>query len=376
MLYFDHSATTPLHPQVLLLMREIEGHHFGNPSSVHSYGRKARSLVENARRQMATAIGCKPREIIFTSGGTEANNLVLWNLLHEEHRHVITSAIEHPAVLNTIQALKPFGVESTILPVDKNGLVDPTQVEQAIRPDTGLITIMYANNEIGTVEPLREIAQIAHEHEIWFHSDGVQAPGKLPLQVEQLGVDFMSFSGHKFYGPKGVGALYVNSKLTLHPLIIGGGQEKKRRAGTENVAGIAGMGKAMELAVKGEEKNRNHLQQLAELFQSELTKYYPHAHYNGDSHHHLPGLVNVTLPGIPNDLLLIHLDNAGIAISSGSACSSGTVSPSHVLKAIGLSREENLSTIRISFGRSNTIDEVSILVDKLVEAIQTSKRLK
>jgi cysteine desulfurase len=376
MLYFDHSATTPIHPQVLLLMREIEGHHFGNPSSVHRYGRKARSLVENARRQMATAIGCKPREIIFTSGGTEANNLVLWNLLHGEHRHVITSAIEHPAVLNTVQALKTFGVETTLLPVDKNGLVDPQQVEQAIRSDTGLVTIMYTNNEIGTIEPLREIARIAHEHEIWFHSDGVQAPGKLPIQVKQLGVDLMSFSGHKFYGPKGVGALYVNSKIALHPLMVGGGQEKKRRAGTENVAGIAGMGKAMELAIKDEDKNRKHLQELAKIFQSELTTHYPHASFNGDPRQHLPGLVNITLPGIPNDLLLIHLDNAGIAISSGSACSSGTVSPSHVLKAIGLSREENLSTIRISFGRSNTVEEVSILVEKLVEAIQTSKRLK
>ncbi len=375
MLYFDHSATTPLHPQVLLLMREIEGHHFGNPSSVHCYGRKARSLVENARRQMATTLGCKPREIIFTSGGTEANNLVLWNLLHQKHRHVITSAIEHPAVLNTVQALKPFGVETTVLPVDKKGLVDPQQVAQAIRPDTGLITIMYANNEIGTVEPLQEIARIAREHEIWFHSDGVQAPGKLPLQVARSGVDLMSFSGHKFYGPKGVGALYVNSKLPLHPLIVGGGQEKKRRAGTENVAGIAGMGKAAELAVKDEAKNRKRLQELAKVFQSELTKHYPAAHFNGDPNHHLPGLVNVTLPGIPNDLLLIHLDNAGIAISSGSACSSGTVSPSHVLKAIGLSREQNLSTIRISFGRSNTVEEVSILVEKLMEAIQTSKRL-
>lgn len=376
MLYFDHSATTPLHPQVLLLMREIEGHHFGNPSSVHRYGRKARSLVENARRQMATALGCKPREVLFTSGGTEANNLVLWNLLHQERRHVITSAIEHPAVLNTVRALKPFGVDTTLLPVDKNGLIDPQQVEQAIRPDTGLITIMYANNEIGTVEPLDEIARIAREHEIRFHSDGVQAPGKLPIKVEALGVDMMSFSGHKFYGPKGVGVLYVNSKITLHPLIIGGGQERKRRGGTENVAGIAGMGKAAELAVKDEEQNRNHLQELAKLFQAELTKHYPSAQFNGDCQHHLPGLVNVTLPGIPNDLLLIHLDNAGIAISSGSACSSGTVSPSHVLQAIGLSREQNLSTIRISFGRSNTVEEVSILVEKLMEAIQTSKRLK
>lgn len=372
MLYFDHSATTPLHPAVLQTVRQVEEHHFGNPSSSHGPGRAARALLETARRQMGTALGCDPDEITFTGGGTEANNLVLWNLLREPRQHVITSAVEHPAILTVLKNLAPLGISYSVLEVDPYGRVDPQDVEAALRADTGLITIMYANNEVGTLEPIVEIAALARKHGIPFHSDGVQAVGKIPLDLSTLGVDLMSFSAHKFYGPKGVGALYVRRGTRLKPLIMGGGQEHNLRAGTENVAGIAGMGRAAELVTGDLEGTRRHLENLASRFREGFQQVYPQAIYHGQPQHHLPGLVSVAIPALPADLMLARLDRQGIAVSAGSACHSGTLQPSPVLEAMGVDPELNRCTIRISFGRDNSAQEVATLVeemDRIITAI-------
>jgi cysteine desulfurase len=374
MLYFDHSATTPIRPEVQQLLREIEAEHFGNPSSVHRFGQKARSLVESARNQVAAAIGCRPGEILFTSGGTEANNLVLWNLIHGKKQHVVTSAVEHPAILKVLKRLKALGLTYTAVPVNRQGRVDPDDIRRAIRPDTGLITVMTANNEVGTIQPVAEIARIAREYGIPYHTDAVQALGKIPVSVTELGVDLLSLSAHKFYGPKGVGILYVKQGTPLQPLIIGGGQERRLRAGTENVAGIAGLGLAAELAAAQVQENQRHLESLAQQFKSALTQTYPAAVFNGDPDQQLPGLVSVTLPAVTNDVVLIQLDLQGIAVSSGSACSSGTVEPSRVLKAMHVSDEDNIRTLRISFGKDNTPEEVQVLVEALEAILTVSRR--
>jgi cysteine desulfurase len=364
MLYFDHSATTPIDPKVSALMKEVADNHFGNPSSIHKYGQKARAIIEKSRRQIADALGVKSRNIIFTGGGSEANNMVLQNLLYSDKKHVITSAIEHPAVLKVLKHLKRFGVSFTTVPVDKFGMVDPANIESAIRDDTALISIMYANNEVGTIQPIAEIAKIVHKNNILFHTDAVQTPGKIPIIMNELNADLMSFSAHKFYGPKGVGFLYIRDGIKLFPMIIGGGQEKKLRAGTENTPGIAGLGLAMEMAVKNLSDSQNHLKTIENHFKNRLTEIYSTAIYNGHPEHHLPGLVSVTIPSITSDLMLVNLDMKGTAVSSGSACSSGTVKPSDVLSAMNVSNKHNISTLRVSFGKGNTIEEV----DKLIEA--------
>ncbi|MBU0529289.1 cysteine desulfurase, partial [bacterium] len=351
MLYFDHSATTPIDPKVSALVQEVAVNYFGNPSSIHKYGQKARAIIEKSRRQIADALGVKSRNIIFTGGGSESNNMVLQNLLYSDKKHVITSTIEHPAILKVLKHLKNFGVNYNTVPVDKFGLIDPINVESAIRNDTALISIMYANNEVGTIQPITEIAEIAHENNILFHSDAVQTPGKIPIIMSELNTDLMSFSAHKFYGPKGVGFLYIRDGIKLHPMIIGGGQEKKLRAGTENTPGIAGLGLAMEMAVKNLTDAQNHLILLENHFKNRLTEIYPEAIYNGHPELHLPGLVSVTIPSVTSDLLLVNLDMKGMAVSSGSACSSGTVKPSDVLKAMHISNQNNISTLRISFGK-------------------------
>jgi len=374
MLYFDHSATTPIDTKVLALMQEIANAHFGNPSSIHKYGQKARAVIEKSRRQIADALSVKSRNIIFTGGGSEANNMVLQNLLYSDKKHVITSAIEHPAILNVLKHLKNFGVSYTTIPVDKYGLVDPANIESAIRDDTALISIMYANNEVGTIQPIAEIAKIAYKNKILFHSDAVQIPGKIPLNISKMDIDLMSFSAHKFYGPKGVGFLYIRDGIKLHPMIIGGGQEKKLRAGTENTPGIAGLGLAMEMAGKNLFKAQEHLKILENHFKSRLEKIYPEVIYNGHPDFRLPGLVSVTTPSVTSDLMLVNLDMKGIAISSGSACSSGTVKPSDVLSAMHVSNQNNISTLRISFGKGNTLEEVDKLIDTLDEILKKYKR--
>ena len=270
MLYFDHSATTPIDPSVLSLMSELNQKMYGNPSSVYDLGRNAKNTIEIARRQFAESINCEPKEIIFTGGGSEANNIVLWNMLHQKRNHVITSSIEHPAILLVLKELEKLGVTHTIIPVDNNGNVNPEDIKNNITPDTGLITIMMANNEVGTIEPIEDIAIIAKDHDILFHSDAIQVLGKLPVDVKKLNVDMMSFSAHKFYGPKGVGALFLKNGGNIKPMIIGGSQEKKMRAGTENVSGIAGLGLAAEIARKSTNEVCPHLVKLENHFRKKL----------------------------------------------------------------------------------------------------------
>lgn len=374
MLYFDHSATTPIHPDVLSLINELNQDIYGNPSSIHATGRKAKHVVETARKQIAAAINCTSKEIIFTGGGSEANNLVLWNMIYRNRKHVITSAIEHPAILAVLRQLEHLAITHTIVPVNKYGCVNPEDIDSAIKDDTGLITIMLANNEVGTVEPLQDIAKIAKKHNVLFHSDGVQVLGKLPIDVQELGVDMMSFSAHKFYGPKGVGALYIKEGIAMKPLIAGGSQEKSLRAGTENVGGIAGLGRAAELVTKSLSDVGRTLTALETQFKTKFNEQHTNIIYNGFEDNHLPGLISLTIPGIASDLLLIHLDNEDIAVSSGSACSAGTISPSPVLKAMGISDKQNLETIRISAGRDNTSTEVDQLIKVMTHAIATIRR--
>lgn len=374
MLYFDHSATTPIDPSVLSLMNGLNQKMYGNPSSVYDLGRNAKNTIEIARRQFAESINCEPKEIIFTGGGSEANNIVLWNMLHQKRNHVITSSIEHPAILLVLKELEKLGVTHTIIPVDNNGNVNPEDIKNNITPDTGLITIMMANNEVGTIEPIEDIAIIAKDHDILFHSDAIQVLGKLPVDVKKLNVDMMSFSAHKFYGPKGVGALFLKNGVNIKPMIIGGSQEKKMRAGTENVSGIAGLGLAAEIARKSTNEVCPHLEKLENHFRNRILEINHDIIFNGNLKNNLPGLINLTIPNISSDLLLIHLDKQGIAISNGSACSSGTISPSPILKAMGVSGKNNLESIRISAGKHNTIDEVDKLVDSIASSIMTIRK--
>ena len=374
MLYFDNSATTPIDQDVQSLMSDLNQNIYGNPSSIYASGRNAKNIIEIARRQLANAINSEPSEIIFTGGGSEANNIVLWDMVHKKRNHVITSSIEHPAILLVLRELEKLGVKHTIVPVDKNGLIDPDDIKKNIISDTGLISIMMANNEVGTIEPIQEIARIAHEHDVLFHSDAIQVLGKLPIDVKKLKLDIMSFSAHKFYGPKGVGALYIKDGVSINPMIIGGSQEKNMRAGTENVSGIAGLGLAAEIASNFEKENFSHLLELENYFKELIIDKHNDITFNGFDNNKLPGLVNLTIPNIPSDLLLINLDNDGISISNGSACSSGTISPSPVLKAMGLSDKRNLESVRISAGKYNTMDEVNKLVDSIHSSIVTIRK--
>ena len=374
MLYFDNSATTPIDQDVQSLMSDLNQNIYGNPSSIYASGRNAKNTIEIARRQLANAINSKPSEIIFTGGGSEANNIVLWDMVHKKRNHVITSSIEHPAILLVLRELEKLGVKHTIVPVDKNGLIDPDDIKKNIISDTGLISIMMANNEVGTIEPIQEIARIAQEHDVLFHSDAIQVLGKLPIDVKKLQLDIMSFSAHKFYGPKGVGALYIKDGVSINPMIIGGSQEKNMRAGTENVSGIAGLGLAAEIASNFEKENFSHLLELENYFKELIIDKHNDITFNGIDNNKLPGLVNLTIPNIPSDLLLINLDNDGISISNGSACSSGTISPSPVLKAMGLSDKSNLESVRISAGKYNTMDEVNKLVDSIHSSIVTIRK--
>ena len=292
-------------------------------------------------------------------------------MLHQKRNHVITSSIEHPAILLVLKELEKLGVKHTIISVDKNGCINPEDIKNNITSDTGLISIMMANNEVGVLEPIKDIANIAKEYDILFHSDAIQVLGKLPVDVKKLNVDMMSFSAHKFYGPKGVGALFIKNGVTIKPIIIGGSQEKNMRAGTENVSGIAGLGLAAEIAKKTANENCSYLLELENHFINRITEKNNDIIFNGYDKNHLPGLINLTIPNISSDLLLIHLDKKGISISNGSACSSGTISPSPVLKAMGISDKKNLESIRISFGKHNTIDEVNILVESIQSSIIT-----
>ncbi|HEX5426248.1 MAG TPA: cysteine desulfurase family protein [Candidatus Acidoferrales bacterium] len=378
MIYLDYNATTPLDAQVLQAMLPCMERTFGNASSIHSAGQHARAAVDRARESVAALIGASPAEIVFTSGGTEANNLALLGLVSaassSTRRHVIATAIEHHAVLNACQELERRGFDVTYLQARSNGVVDAQDVRRAITSETVLISAMHANNEIGTIQPIEEIGRIAAEADIYFHCDAVQSAGKLRLDVNQLGVDLLSISAHKFYGPKGVGALYVRPGTPLEPLFFGGHHERDRRPGTENVPGIVGIGKAAELARACLDEDTSWIAALRDRFETALVDSIPDARINGNRETRVCNTTNVTFTGAGGEALLIALDLEGIACSTGAACSSGSVEPSHVLTAIGLSDDEARSTLRFSLGRgtaAHEIDRAIEVIPRVVERIRS-----
>jgi len=374
-LYFDYCATTPLHPQVKQRMDEVFNEVFGNPSSMHLVGQQARQLVETARQQTADAIGAQPEEITFTGSATESDNLALVGVmraLQPHKRHLITSTIEHHAILHTAQAMEAEGYAVTYLPVDGQGLVDPEEVRRSIRPDTGLISVMLVNNEVGTIEPIQEIGQVAHEHGIIFHSDAVQALGCLDVDVDDLCVDLISISAHKIYGPKGIGALYVRQGTPIRPMIYGGSQERKLRPGTENVAGIVGLGAALELVGREKEQARERLWELRDFLIGSLEDIIPDLIVNGPEKQISPHVVSLSFPGVDGEMMLFHLSQQGIAVSMGSACTSEDIEPSHVLSAMGLPLEQIDGTLRVSLGYDTTQEEVQLLLEKLPQVVADS----
>lgn len=371
--YLDHASTTPVDPEVVAEMKKTLELFWGNPSSVHSFGRQAKAILEDARGRVANLIGASPEEIIFTSGGTEADNLAILGTAYakkEGGNHVITSAIEHHAVLETCKYLQENGFEVTYLPVDREGVVNPEDVRKAIRKDTILISIMHANNEIGTVEPVEEIGRIAREYDIVFHTDAVQTVGQIPVDVEKLGVDLLSLSAHKMYGPKGVGALYVRKRSELTSLMHGGGQERGRRPGTENIPGIAGLGKAAELALQELVPRGEHIEKLRDKLIKGIREMIPDNKLNGHPHDRLPGNVNVTFFKVGGESLLLSLDLKGIAVSTGAACASGALHPSHVLTGIGLDPKSAESSIRMTLGSSNTEEEIDYVLEVLSDTVR------
>lgn len=366
--YLDHAATTAVHPEVLDEMLPYLKGEFGNPSSVYSWGREAKAAIEKARARVAHLIGAEPREIVFTSGGTEADNFALRGVAaanREKGNHIVTTKIEHHAILHTAEQLEKEGFRVTYLPVDEYGLVSPEDLEKALTPDTILVSIMFANNEIGTIEPIAQLAQIAKAKGVVFHTDAVQAVGNIPINVHELGVDLLSLSGHKIYGPKGIGALYVRRGTRIQPLLLGGAQERKWRAGTENVPGIVGLGKAAELAEKELPQRIAHLTELRELLIEGIMKKIDHVRLNGHRTQRLPGNANFCFEFVEGESLLLNLDLAGIAASSGSACTSGSLEPSHVLTALGIPPEVAHGSLRLTLGRENTKEDVEYVLSVL-----------
>ena len=360
-IYFDHSATTPVDPEVLAEMMRFFANHFGNPSSSHGFGRRARESVDLARQRVAALIGADPAEIVFTSGGTEADNLAILGTAlaaGDGRNHIVASAIEHHAVLNACRHLEARGFRTTFLPVDGQGLVEPAAVAQAVTGETLLVSIMHANNEIGTVEPIAELAYIAREKGALFHTDAVQSVGKIPVQVNVLGVDLLSLAGHKLYGPKGVGALYVRQGTPIRPLFHGGGQEGGLRNGTENVPGIVGLGKACEVAGRTLAGQMDALNGLRSEMETRLRALLGDLQVNGHVFRRLPHVLSVSFPGVAADVLVRDLDLMGIAVSAGAACTVDRVIVSHVLSALALPREAGRGTVRLSFGKGNTPAQV------------------
>ena len=363
--YFDHNATTPVDDRVLEAMMPYYRQVYGNASSVHGFGQSARQGVEKARRQVAKQLGCAARDIVFTSGGTEADNLAVFGTVRAARnlsRHVITSQIEHPAVLNACQQLEREGVEVTYLAVGRDGVVAPSAVQAALRPETVLITVMHASNEVGTLQPIREIGAIAREAGVLFHVDGVQSFGKVPTNVDDLGVDFFSLSAHKIYGPKGAGALFVRRGVQVAKVQYGGKHERDRRPGTENVPGIVGLGAAAQLAGADREDEAKRVERLRDRLEQRVLSNVPDSHLNCATVDRLPTTSSIRFDHVESEPLLISLDLQGFAVSSGSACSSGSAEPSHVLSAVGLSRDQAKSTLRFSLGRQTDLDQVDELL--------------
>jgi cysteine desulfurase len=370
--YLDNNATTPVLPEVLEAMLPYFGEHFGNASSIHHHGQETRGAVERSRASVAALVGCRASEIVFTSGGTEADNLAMFGLARPGD-HIITSTVEHHAVLNACKHLaknaRTTGCEVSYVPVDGRGLVDPADVKRAIRPNTKLITIMLANNETGVLQPATDIGTIAAEADVYFHTDAVQAAGKIQVKVDDIGCDLLTISGHKIHGPQGVGALYVRKGTQLEAMLYGGSHERSRRAGTENVPGIVGLGKAAELAIAGFERGddlkmavtRDRLER--ELLEIEATG------LNGDGAARVPNTTNIYFDGIDGEALIIALDLKGLAVSTGAACSSGAIEPSHVLTAMGLRPDRAKASIRFSLGKQNMLEDVEFALGLLPETI-------
>ena len=373
LIYCDHAATTPVKAEVLNEMLPYFSEDYGNASSMYSIGRRSKRAIDTARTRVATAIGAKDKEIYFTSCGSESDNLAIKGFAKanfQKGNHIITSKIEHPAVLNTCKTLENEGFEITYLNVSNTGFISLEELKDSIRPETILISIMFANNEIGTIQPIKEISKIAKENNIVFHTDAVQAVGNVKINVEELGIDMLSMSAHKFYGPKGMGALYVKEGIEFSRIQDGGHQEKNKRAGTENVAGIVGLGKAIEIANLNIENYNSKLKKLKNYFISEIASKYPGAKINGDLENRLPGNINISFPNIDAEELLLKLDNTGICASAGSACSSGSAEPSHVLLAIGLEKKYIEGTLRFTLGEDNGIDDMKYVVDSIIKILE------
>jgi cysteine desulfurase len=375
----DHAATTSTDVEVVEAMKPFFTQKYGNPNSIHSFGQEAREAVEEAREKIARLIGANPSEIVFTAGGTEADNYAIKGIAwanQKKGNHIITSQIEHHAVLHSCQFLEKHGFKVTYLKVDKYGLIDPEEVKKAITDQTILVTIMHANNEIGTIEPIKEIGKIVKEAGIYFHTDSVQTTGHIPIEVNDLGVDMLSISGHKLYGPKGVGALYLRKGTKIVNLIDGGAQEKNRRAGTENVTGMVGLGKAVELAEKrlaGGEVDK--VVKLRDKLITGIMDQIENVRLNGHSTKRLPGNVNICFEFIEGESMLLNLDMKGVAASSGSACTSGSLEPSHVLLAIGLPPEIAHGSLRLTLGKDNTEEDIDYVLDILPKIIEKLRAL-
>jgi cysteine desulfurase len=386
-IYLDHNATTPVEPAVLDAMLPYFSSDFGNAASIHTPGQRARSAVETARERVAALIGARPQEIVFTSGGTESDNHAIFGIVRNAAgatKHIITTQIEHEAVLNACQFLEKDGgtvtggrnaVEVTYLPVDSNGLLDPESVRDAIRPQTALITIMHANNELGAIQPLEQIGKIAAQNDIFFHTDAVQSAGKIPVDVNTLAVDLLAISGHKFYAPKGIGALYIRGGTRLRQLLYGGHHQRGFRPGTENVPGIVGLGKAAELAHMALSEDATRVSALRDELERELLARIPQSRPNASRAPRTPNTTNITFPGIEGEALVIALDLKGLACSTGAACSSGAVEPSHVLTAIGLPPEDARASIRFSLGRHTTPQEIATALEIVPAAVAQLREL-
>src|SRR5579864_7192765 len=373
--YLDNNATTPVLHEVLEAMRPYFGEHFGNASSIHHHGQETRSAVERARESVSRLLGCRPAEVVFTSGGTEADNLAIFGLVRLGD-HVIASTIEHHAVLNSCKHLQERGIEVTYVPVDGRCLVNPDDVRRALRTNTKLVTIMMANNETGVIQPVEEIGKICAEADIYFHTDAVQAASKIPIRVKEIGCDLLSISGHKMHAPQGVGALYVRKGTVLEPLFYGGSHERSRRAGTENVPGIVGFGKAAELAMKGFETGEHRaMAALRDRLENSILEQVESAGVNGASASRVPNTTNIYFDYIEGEALVIALDLKGLSVSTGAACSSGAIEPSHVLTAMGLRPDRARASLRFSLGKQNTADDVEFAIQLIPASVERLREL-
>ncbi|MDD4501659.1 MAG: cysteine desulfurase NifS [Clostridia bacterium] len=377
-IYLDHAATTQLDEAVLKKMMPYMRDYYGNPSSIYTIGRESKRAIEEARDIVASCFNCKNSEIYFTSCGTESDNWAIKGVCafnKNKGKHIITSNIEHHAVLDTFLYMKKQGYEITVVPVEKNGIIDPLKIEKEIRKDTILISVMFANNEIGTIQPIAEIGSIARKNNIIFHTDAVQAAGTIPIDVKEMNIDLMSISAHKFYGPKGVGALYIRRGIMIDNLFHGGGQERTRRAATENISGIIGLAEALKLSLENMDYNNNHIKKIRDAVKRGIEQKIPYIIYNGDPSQRLVNNINFCFRFIEGEALILMLDFKGISASSGSACTSGSLDPSHVLLALGLPHEIAHGSLRLTFGRDSSMEDVDYIVDSIAQVVDRLRQM-